>query len=228
MGRPDHRLALGKPKSAYPSVTTILSTTKDMTHLNAWKRRVGHAEAQRIVTKASSRGTSLHNQLEEYFENSEDGSGVWWDSIEPQLKRIRRIKWLEEPVHFEHAKLAFFGIADCLAYFDDRLTLIDWKTARSPRKEEWIFDYKLQAAAYAAAVRQMVPALRDELTQTAIVISVANEADVDSGKAKVLKSKPAQVFLQTGPAVLGAHWRAFMSRNETYRRDHHANVLAGR
>ena len=33
-----------------PSVTTILSKTKDMTHLNEWKQRVGEQEAQRIVT----------------------------------------------------------------------------------------------------------------------------------------------------------------------------------
>jgi hypothetical protein len=35
-----------------PSVTSILSKTKDMTALNAWKKRVGAAEAQRIVKKS--------------------------------------------------------------------------------------------------------------------------------------------------------------------------------
>ena len=29
-----------------PSVTTILGATKDMTHLNLWKKRVGEAKAQ--------------------------------------------------------------------------------------------------------------------------------------------------------------------------------------
>ena len=30
-----------------PSVTTILSATKDMTQLNDWRRRVGNAEANK-------------------------------------------------------------------------------------------------------------------------------------------------------------------------------------
>jgi hypothetical protein len=40
-----------------PSVTTILSATKDMTHLNEWKNRIGHAKAQQITTEASGVGT---------------------------------------------------------------------------------------------------------------------------------------------------------------------------
>ena len=46
-----------------PSVTTILSKTKDMTHLNAWKKRVGEKKAQEIVTEAAGVGTIMHNML---------------------------------------------------------------------------------------------------------------------------------------------------------------------
>ena len=35
---------------AVASVTTILSATKDMSHLIAWKKRVGEKKAQEIVT----------------------------------------------------------------------------------------------------------------------------------------------------------------------------------
>ena len=43
--------APGHPPVA--SVTTILSGTKDMSHLIAWKKRVGEKKAQEIVTEAS-------------------------------------------------------------------------------------------------------------------------------------------------------------------------------
>ena len=43
-----------------PSVTSILSKTKDMTALNAWKKRVGAVEAQRIVTESANLGTIMH------------------------------------------------------------------------------------------------------------------------------------------------------------------------
>ena len=47
-----------------PSVTTVLSATKDMTHLNAWKKRVGEQEAQRIATESANIGTVMHKSLE--------------------------------------------------------------------------------------------------------------------------------------------------------------------
>ena len=47
--------------SKTPSVTTILSATKDMTGLNAWKKRVGKEKAQQIVTEAAGVGTARDN-----------------------------------------------------------------------------------------------------------------------------------------------------------------------
>ena len=47
-----------------PSVTTILSRTKDMTQLNDWRRRVGNAEADKIMNQASTIGTEMHKVLE--------------------------------------------------------------------------------------------------------------------------------------------------------------------
>ena len=54
-----------------PSVTTILSKTKDMTHLIEWKKRVGEQEAQRIVTEASGVGTAMHNNLERFVKGEQ-------------------------------------------------------------------------------------------------------------------------------------------------------------
>ena len=34
-----------------PSVTTVLSATKDMTHLHAWRKRIGAEKAQQITTE---------------------------------------------------------------------------------------------------------------------------------------------------------------------------------
>jgi hypothetical protein len=50
-----------------PSVTTILSATKDMTALNEWKKRVGEEKAQQIVTEASGVGTAMHANLERFL-----------------------------------------------------------------------------------------------------------------------------------------------------------------
>ena len=47
-----------------PSVTTILSKTKDTKFLNIWRKRVGEEEARRITLEAASIGTSMHKFLE--------------------------------------------------------------------------------------------------------------------------------------------------------------------
>jgi len=49
-----------------PSVTTILSRTKDQEFLRKWKAKVGEAEAERIKNISSKRGTSMHKYLENY------------------------------------------------------------------------------------------------------------------------------------------------------------------
>ena len=53
-----------------PSVTTILSATKsdeEKAALANWKERVGHKEANRIKTEASTRGTSMHSYIEDFL-----------------------------------------------------------------------------------------------------------------------------------------------------------------
>ena len=49
---------------ALPSVTTILSGTKDKSGLDAWAARVGEAEANRIKNEAATVGTHMHNVIE--------------------------------------------------------------------------------------------------------------------------------------------------------------------
>ena len=50
-----------------PSVTTILSKTKDRTNLDKWIKRVGNEEAERIKQEASRVGTEMHKYLEKYI-----------------------------------------------------------------------------------------------------------------------------------------------------------------
>lgn len=49
-----------------PSVTTILSGTKDQTGLDEWRTKVGEAEADRISNLSMNRGTVMHRLIELY------------------------------------------------------------------------------------------------------------------------------------------------------------------
>ena len=45
-----------------PSVTTVLGHFKKAS-ITAWRNRVGHEEAQKISTRASTRGTKFHKSI---------------------------------------------------------------------------------------------------------------------------------------------------------------------
>ena len=58
--------------NAVASVTTILDSTKDKTHLIEWRKRVGEETAKRITKEASGMGTRMHKYIENYIND-----GTW-------------------------------------------------------------------------------------------------------------------------------------------------------
>ena len=50
-----------------PSVTSILSRTKDQGFLKEWRAKVGEKEADRIMNLSSVRGTAMHKYLESHI-----------------------------------------------------------------------------------------------------------------------------------------------------------------
>ena len=59
-----------------PSVTTILARMKDMSGINAWRKRVGAEEAQRILTESANLGTATHKNLENHVLGIERPQGT--------------------------------------------------------------------------------------------------------------------------------------------------------
>ena len=50
-----------------PSVTTILSRTKDQGFLRTWRAKVGEEKAEAIKNLSSKRGTAMHKFIEAYI-----------------------------------------------------------------------------------------------------------------------------------------------------------------
>lgn len=144
----------------YPSITTVLSILSKE-QIKAWRERVGEEEANRISRQASTRGTSIHNLAEDYLNNKSD----WNKGAMPvNLYTFNQIKsvvdknvdniWFQEEYLFSN-RLACAGQVDCIAEYDGKLSVIDFKTSRKPKKEEWITNYFIQASFYAAAFYEM-------------------------------------------------------------------------
>jgi|TARA_R100000329_G_scaffold25574_1_gene24112 genome maintenance exonuclease 1 len=143
--------------SRLPSVTTILGATKNTEFLKKWKAKVGEAEADRIKNHSSKRGTSMHKFIESHV------TGVGYDDLtaigqeaKPMAQKIIEIGFtpIEEIYGSEimlHYPGLYAGSTDLVCLHNDMETIIDFKQANRPKKEEWIEDYFLQIAAYALA-----------------------------------------------------------------------------
>ena len=145
-----------------PSVTTILDRTKSEESKQAlanWKKRVGEQQAQQITTEAANRGTRMHAYLEQYI-LSDDMKPLptnpyahpsWFMAAEVILKGLCNVTefWgTEVPVYYSGL---YAGTTDCVGVWKGRPAIMDFKQSNKPKKREYIGDYFMQLAAYAAA-----------------------------------------------------------------------------
>lgn len=133
----------------YPSVTSVVGLL-NAKHIQEWRDRVGHEEANKISNRASKRGTAIHSLCEEYLKTGTANSNIFqkemFDSIQPLLDRIDNIHCLETPL-FSH-RLQIAGTVDCIAEFDGQLHIIDFKTSSRVKYRDSIHNYFIQTSAY--------------------------------------------------------------------------------
>ena len=161
---------------AYPSVTTVLSVLSRQAIME-WRQRVGNEEANKVSRKASTRGTKIHLLCEDILNNKEiDTSNMslldkeMFNKFRPLLDRIDNIHGQEVALYSDHLRLA--GRVDCIAEYNGKLSIIDFKTAAKPKRKEWIDNYFAQAAAYAIMYEE-----RTDIPIDQSVIMIAVEGD---------------------------------------------------
>lgn len=152
------RVYLTPDGESLPSVTTILSATKDMTALNEWKRKVGHARAQQIVTEASGVGTAMHNTLERFLASIEHPTTTNLVHVKAAkmaeviiangLSNVDEVWAIEQSLYFPGL---YSGTTDLVGVYQGKPAVMDFKQTNKPKKEEWVEDYKMQLVAYIMA-----------------------------------------------------------------------------
>jgi len=140
-----------------PSVTTILSRTKDQKFINDWKAKVGEQKAEEIKNLSSKRGTSMHKYLENYIlgKGYEDLTALGQES-KRMAEKVIEVGFLPVSGYYGsevtlHYPGLYAGSTDLVGVHNDMDTIIDFKQANRPKKAEWIEDYFMQIAAYAMA-----------------------------------------------------------------------------
>jgi len=142
--------------NAYPSITTVLSILSKQAIME-WRKRVGEEEANKISRQAATRGTAVHSLAEDYLNNNDDwNKGAMpanlasFNDIRPILDEHVDNVWMQEQFLYSD-KLKCAGQVDCIAEYDNKLSIIDFKTSRRVKKKEDITSYFIQMAFYAAA-----------------------------------------------------------------------------
>lgn len=138
----------------YPSITTVLSKTSDMSGLDEWRERVGNDVAEQIMREAQIHGTMTHKLCEDYLNNKEseedfaDIPKSHFEKLKPYLHKMNNIRGIELPLYSDELEIA--GTCDCIAEYNGDLSIIDFKTSKSRLAEHYdkVQKYFMQATAY--------------------------------------------------------------------------------
>ena len=165
--------------NAYPSITTVLSL-QNKPSLEKWKKDVGEKEAKRISKESMRIGTAVHQMAEFYLSNyiiklkNEEKKIVdTFNRLRFLLGNINNIVGVEIPLFSDLLRVA--GTTDCIAEYNGELSVIDFKTSRRPKKEEWIDDYYMQTFAYKLMFEEMTGI---KIKQIVILVACVEQFEV--------------------------------------------------
>ena len=169
----------------YPSVTTILGAMTDKSGIDKWRKRVGEKEADRISKFSANRGTVMHQFCEYFLGSEKGtvrerlmeaqtligpfakDNGFTEDEVNVGRKlffnfynnecfdRIAKVVSIEDTLHSPQMG-GYAGRVDII-YENDKahLVVLDFKSSKKPKREDWIENYKMQIAAYSLAYWEM-------------------------------------------------------------------------
>ena len=176
----------------YPSVTSVTGLLNKES-IKKWRKRVGEKKANKISTQAARHGTSAHQLFEDYirgdnfeekFKGAMPTTQQAFISLEKYLNQIGTVHGLESPL-YSH-KLQMAGRVDCIAEWDGKVSVIDFKTSAKPKRREWIENYFIQETAYA----KMFEELTGE-TIHAIITMIA----VSDGSSQLFIEQPSDRYV---------------------------------
>tara|TARA_B100000949_G_scaffold73612_1_gene65674 strand:+ start:1377 stop:2081 length:705 start_codon:yes stop_codon:yes gene_type:complete len=158
----------------YPSITTVLSV-QNQEGLIQWRERVGAQAADWEARRAAIRGKQLHTIVENHLNNIDNSTQVknvlplgLFRLMRPYLEKIDNIKLIERVLYSKELTVA--GQVDCVADYDGKLSVIDFKSSNRWKKEEYVENYFLQTTGYASMYEELV---KKKVEQ--IVILIAGE-----------------------------------------------------
>jgi genome maintenance exonuclease 1 len=122
--------------------------------------------------------TRFHQIVEDYIDNKEDFDAGYFphilesfQQIKPIIdKRIGKVYAQEQPLYSNHLGVA--GRVDCVAEFDGKLSIIDFKTSKKRKTRSNCYNYFMQESGYAIMWEERT---KMPITQLVTIMSVDND-----------------------------------------------------
>lgn len=162
----------------YPSVTTVTGIMNEKA-IKEWRQRVGNEEANKISSKANTRGTRMHKLFEDYLDNSDIDVNKYNYNDTINFQEIKHLIDINiDNIHLQETRLysdylQMAGTVDCVAEWKGKLSIIDFKTATKHKNRDYITNYFCQATAYAIMYEE-----RFQIPVNRIVILISVDNDV--------------------------------------------------
>ena len=139
------------------SITSVTSHFNKEIFIN-WRKKVGNAKADKITKAATTRGTDMHTLTEYYLKNDDlpevpPISEFLFKIAKGELNKINNIHALEGSLYSKELGIA--GTVDCIAEYNNELSIIDFKTSKKPKPREWVEHYFVQAMAYGCMLYEL-------------------------------------------------------------------------
>ena len=186
----------------YPSVTTVIYHRPNES-LEAWRKRVGEEEANKISTKATVHGNAIHKLCEHYLLNHKEvidslvsKKRVQLSYLRPILNNIDNIIGIEQALWSDELKMA--GRADCIGEYKGKKSVCDWKTSNKPKKIEYIQSYFIQGAAYSLMLEERTGEVYDNIV---IVVYVESE-----GRVQIFE-QPREPYIKALKELVESYWQ---------------------
>ena len=139
------------------SITSVTSHFNKEIFIN-WRKKVGDVKADKITKAATTRGTDMHTLTEYYLKNDDlpevpPISEFLFKIAKGELNKINNIHSLEGSLYSKELGIA--GTVDCIAEYNNELSIIDFKTSKKPKPREWVEHYFVQAMAYGCMLYEL-------------------------------------------------------------------------
>lgn len=168
------------PDGVFPSVTTVVGFKKQQ-FFAQWR-----AKNPEESVRVTSRGTKFHSVIEQYLKNEDldydnlhSNLKSLFSILRPEIDKIDNIVALETPLWSKTLGLA--GRTDCIAEYDGKLSIIDFKASTKQKRASDIDNYFAQACAYALMFQERTGIIVDNF---AILIAC------EDGLRQVFQGKP--------------------------------------